>query len=135
MPDNLFDTDLLDAVQFDDDGLVAAIAQDHDTGDVLMMAYMTAETLQETLSTGRMVYWSRSRQAVWRKGETSGNVQHVQDAHIDCDGDVLLFQVEQVGDAACHTGHRSCFYRKVKRDGALVHDGTKVFDPDEVYGG
>lgn len=126
--------DLLNAVQFDDDGLVAAIAQDHDTGDVLMMAYMTAETLHETLETGRMVYWSRSRQAVWRKGETSGNVQHVHAAHLDCDGDVLLFQVEQVGDAACHTGHRSCFYRRVERDGSLVNDGTKVFDPDEVYG-
>ena len=134
MPNASASPDVLDAVQFDDDGLVAAIAQDHETGDVLMMAYMTAETLQETLETGRMVYWSRSRQAVWRKGETSGNVQHVRAAHLDCDGDVLLFQVEQVGEAACHTGHRSCFYRRVERDGALVNDGTKVFDPEEVYG-
>ncbi len=126
-------TDLLSHVQFDDDGLIAAIVQDHATGDVLMMAYMNAATLQETLDTGRMVYWSRSRQAVWRKGETSGNVQHVREVRIDCDGDVLLFQVEQVGDAACHTGHRSCFYRRVD-DGSLVRDGTQVFDPDEVYG-
>ena len=126
-------TDLLSHVQFDDDGLIAAIVQDHATGDVLMMAYMNAATLQETLDTGRMVYWSRSRQAVWRKGETSGNVQYVREVRIDCDGDVLLFQVEQVGDAACHTGHRSCFYRRVD-DGSLVRDGTQVFDPDEVYG-
>jgi len=125
--------DLLDAVQFDDDGLVAAIVQDHETGDVLMMAYMNAETLQETLQTGRMVYWSRSRQAVWRKGETSGNVQHVREARIDCDGDTLLFRVDQVGNAACHTGHRSCFYRRVQGD-ELVNDGTQVFDPKKVYG-
>lgn len=125
--------DILDHVQFDDDGLIPAIVQDHETGDVLMMAYMNAETLQETLQTGRMVYWSRSRQAVWRKGETSGNVQHVHEARIDCDGDTLLFRVEQVGNAACHTGHRSCFYRRVE-DEELVKDGTLVFDPDEVYG-
>lgn len=125
--------DLLDAVQFDDDGLVAAIVQDHETGDVLMMAYLNAETLQETLQTGRMVYWSRSRQAVWRKGETSGNVQHVREARIDCDGDTLLFRVDQIGNAACHTGHRSCFYRRVQGD-ELVNDGTQVFDPEKVYG-
>ena len=124
---------ILDHIQFDDDGLIPAIVQDHETGDVLMMAYMNAETLQETLQTGRMVYWSRSRQAVWRKGETSGNVQHVREARIDCDGDTLLFRVEQVGNAACHTGHRSCFYRRVEDD-ELVNDGTLVFDPDEVYG-
>ena len=125
--------DVLDHVQFDDNGLIPAIVQDHETGDVLMMAYMNAETLQETLQTGRMVYWSRSRQAMWRKGETSGNVQHVREARIDCDGDTLLFRVEQVGNAACHTGHRSCFYRRVEDD-ELVNDGTLVFDPDEVYG-
>ncbi|MES3630356.1 MAG: phosphoribosyl-AMP cyclohydrolase [Longimonas sp.] len=124
---------LLDHVQFDDDGLVAAIAQDHASGTVLMVAYMNADTLQETLDTGRMVYWSRSRQTVWRKGETSGNVQHVHEVRIDCDGDMLLFKVEQVGNAACHTGHQSCFYRRVE-DESLVNDGTKVFDPETVYG-
>ncbi|WP_412063641.1 phosphoribosyl-AMP cyclohydrolase [Rubrivirga sp. IMCC45206] len=123
---------LLDAAKFDDNGLVAAIAQDDATGDVLMLAYMNRATLQQTLETGVMTYWSRSRQKVWVKGETSGNVQNVKSAHIDCDGDALLFRIEQVGGAACHTGHRTCFYRKVE-DGALETVGTPVFDADSVY--
>jgi len=123
---------LLDAATFNADGLVAAIAQDDATGDVLMLAYMNAETLRMTLESGVMTYWSRSRQKVWKKGETSGNVQHVKAAFVDCDGDAILFRVEQVGGAACHTGHRSCFYRRVD-DGELVTVGTPVFDADAVY--
>jgi phosphoribosyl-AMP cyclohydrolase len=123
---------LIDAVTFDADGLVAAIAQDDDTGQVLMMAYMTAETLRQTFETGTMTYWSRSREAVWVKGATSGHTQAVRSARLDCDGDALLFRVEQLG-GACHTGHRSCFYRRAERDG-WTEDGTSVFDPDAVYG-
>ncbi len=104
-------TDQLDAVKFNDDGLVAAIAQDVDNGDVLMMAWMNAESLQMTLAEGRMVYWSRSRQELWRKGDTSGDRQFVREAYYDCDGDTLLFKVEQEGAGACHTGARTCFFR------------------------
>jgi phosphoribosyl-AMP cyclohydrolase len=98
-------------VRFDADGLVPAIVQDHATGQVLMMAWMTAETLRLTLAEGRTVFWSRSRREVWRKGETSGDRQYVRSAHYDCDGDVLLFVVDQQGGGACHTGERSCFFR------------------------
>ena len=124
---------LLDAATFNPDGLVAAIAQDDATGDVLMLAYMNRDTLRQTLETGVMTYWSRSRQKVWVKGETSGNVQRVRSAHIDCDGDALLFRIEQEGGAACHTGHRSCFYREV-HDGALAVADDPVFDAGSVYG-
>jgi phosphoribosyl-AMP cyclohydrolase len=106
----------LDVVKFDDSGLVPAIAQDAANGDILMMAWMTAETLRETLETKRMVYWSRSRQERWAKGDTSGDVQHVREAWYDCDGDVLLFKVDQDGKGACHTGERSCFHRRLDRD-------------------
>lgn len=122
---------LLDAVTFDDHGLVPAIVQDAETDQVLMMAYMTEETLHETLDTDRMVYWSRSRQERWVKGQTSGHTQSVEEARVDCDGDTLLFKVHQEG-GACHTGHRSCFYRRID-DGALVAEGEKVFDPGAVY--
>lgn len=124
---------LIDVVMFDDDGLVLAIAQDADTKQVLMVAYMNEATLRQTLDTGRMTYWSRSRQKVWQKGETSGNVQHVRSVRVDCDGDALLFGVEQEGGAACHTGHRSCFFRRLE-DGTLVDAGDQVFDPGDVYG-
>ena len=124
---------LLDAVTYDANGLVSAIAQDYETGEILMLAYMNEATLQQTLETGVMTYWSRSRQKVWVKGETSGNVQNVKSARIDCDGDALLFQIEQVGGAACHTGHRSCFYRKVE-DGGLEETSEPVFDAKAVYG-
>jgi phosphoribosyl-AMP cyclohydrolase len=124
---------LLDAVKYDQNGLVSAIAQDHETGEILMLAYMNEATLQRTLETGVMTYWSRSRQKVWVKGETSGNVQNVKSARIDCDGDALLFQIEQVGGAACHTGHRSCFYRRVE-DGNLEETSEPVFDAKAVYG-
>lgn len=126
------DAALLDAISFGGDGLVPAIVQDAENDQVLMMAYMNAEALRETLETGRMVYWSRSREALWKKGETSGHTQTVEEIRIDCDGDALLFRVDQAG-GACHTGHRSCFYRRT--DGNhLQEDGEKVFDPDAVYG-
>lgn len=96
--------------RFDADGLVAAIAQDADTGEVLMLAWMNSEALQLTISTGRAVYWSRSRKALWRKGDTSGHEQHVEQIRVDCDQDAILLKVRQTG-AACHTGRRSCFYR------------------------
>jgi len=123
---------LLEAVTFNDDGLVPAIAQDAETDQVLMMAYMNEDALRETLKTGHMVYWSRSRQEKWIKGQSSGHTQTVAAARVDCDGDTLLFKVHQEG-GACHTGYRSCFYRRVE-DGMLVADGERVFDPDEVYG-
>ena len=105
-------TDQLAAVTFGDDGLVAAIAQDAGTGEVLMMAWMNAESLARTFDEGRMVYWSRSRQELWRKGDTSGDGQYVREAFYDCDGDTLLFRVEQAGAGACHTGAPTCFFRK-----------------------
>lgn len=123
---------LLDAVTFDDDGLVPTIVQDAETDQVLMMAYMTEATLRETLNTGRMVYWSRSRQERWVKGQTSGHTQAVEEVRVDCDGDTLLFKVQQEG-GACHTGHRSCFYRRAANE-TFVADGDQVFDPDAVYG-
>jgi phosphoribosyl-AMP cyclohydrolase/phosphoribosyl-ATP pyrophosphohydrolase/phosphoribosyl-AMP cyclohydrolase len=98
-------------VRYNADGLVPAIVQDAETGQVLMFAWMNAETLRMTFAEGRTVFWSRSRREVWRKGETSGDVQYVRKAFYDCDGDVLLFQVDQQGAGACHTGERSCFYR------------------------
>ncbi len=100
----------LDAVTFNSDGLVAAIAQDVDTREVLMMAWMNIESLHRTFEEGRMVYWSRSRQELWRKGDTSGDRQFVREAYYDCDGDTLLFLVEQEGAGACHTGNRTCFF-------------------------
>ena len=103
--------DQIAAVRFDANGLVPAIVQAHDTRQVLMMAWMTAETLRLTFAEGRTVFWSRSRQEVWRKGDTSGEVQHVREAYYDCDGDTLLFVVQQDGAGACHTGSYSCFFR------------------------
>ena len=99
-------------VRFGVDGLVTAIAQDIETREVLMLAWMNAESLRMTFDEGRMVYWSRSRQELWRKGDTSGDGQYVREAFYDCDGDVLLFRVEQEGAGACHTGARTCFFRK-----------------------
>ena len=104
--------DQLAAVRFGADGLVPAIVQEHGTGAVLMMAWMSPATLRLTYDEGRTVFWSRSRQEVWRKGDTSGEVQHVREAYYDCDGDVLLFVVDQDGQGACHTGEHSCFHRR-----------------------
>jgi phosphoribosyl-AMP cyclohydrolase len=123
---------LLDAARFDSHGLVACIAQQHDTGEVLMMAWMNRASLAETLSTGRVCYWSRSRQALWRKGETSGQVQRLVDIRLDCDGDALLALVDQTG-VACHTGRRSCFYRAL-RDGELTELTQPEADPEALYG-
>jgi phosphoribosyl-AMP cyclohydrolase len=102
----------LDEVRFDDRGLVPAVVQDVESGDVLMMAWMNRASLERTLEERRTVFWSRSRQELWRKGDTSGNVQHVEEVRLDCDGDVLLVRVHQVG-AACHTGERTCFFRRL----------------------
>jgi phosphoribosyl-AMP cyclohydrolase len=113
-------------------GLVAAIAQDDASGEILMVAYMNEESLRRTLESGEVVYWSRSRQKYWHKGEESGNVQNVRELFIDCDADVVLMKVEQIGDAACHTGRRSCFFRKIE-NGNVEDVGVQVFDPDEVY--
>ena len=121
----------IEEVRFDDKGLVPVIAQDYDTGQVLMVAYMNRESLQQTLETGRMTYWSRSRKRLWLKGEHSGHFQHVVEFRMDCDGDVLLFKVTQQG-GACHTGYRSCFYRRWDGKQWCV-DGEKVFEPNEVY--
>ena len=114
-------------------GLVTAIAQDDATDEVLMVAYMNEESLRRTLELGEVVYWSRSRQKYWHKGEESGNVQKLKGLYVDCDGDALVVRVEQVGGAACHTGKRNCFFRRI--DGSTIEDvGVQVFDPEEVYG-
>ncbi len=112
------ETEIIDAIAFNADGLVPAIAQQHDSGEVLMMAWMNADAIAETLATGRVCYWSRSRRTLWRKGESSGHVQRLVELRVDCDGDTLLLLVDQTGPA-CHTNRRSCFYRAV-RDGGLV---------------
>ena len=113
-------------------GLVPAVVQDQRTGEVLMLGFMNAEAWQATLETGRATFFSRSRRTLWVKGETSGNVQLVREIRIDCDRDSVLLKVEQVGGAACHTGHRSCFHHIVE-NGAVRIDGQPVFDPKEVY--
>ena len=113
-------------------GLVPAIVQDNETGEILMLAYMNQEAFDATLSTGKATYYSRSRQTLWVKGETSGNVQLVKEIRIDCDDDTVLIKVEQLGGAACHTGHRSCFHKKVE-NGVIRIVGEPVFDPREVY--
>jgi phosphoribosyl-AMP cyclohydrolase len=113
-------------------GLVPAIAQDADTGEVLMLAWMNREAYEETLRTGRVCYFSRSRNKLWRKGEESGHVQEVRGVFIDCDADTILVKVHQIGGAACHEGYRSCFFRKVAGDQLQVV-GERVFDPKKVY--
>jgi len=115
------------------DGLLPAIAQDSQTGEVLMMAYMNPESYAETLATGRAVYYSRSRKKLWRKGEESGHVQEVRGVYLDCDADTILLRVHQIGGAACHAGYKSCFYRQVTPEGLKIV-GQRVFDPDAVYG-
>ncbi|HYD65223.1 phosphoribosyl-AMP cyclohydrolase [Azospirillum sp.] len=124
---------ILDAIRFNADGLVPAIAQQEGSGEVLMMAWMNRDAVVETLSTGRVCYWSRSRGGLWRKGETSGQVQRLKEFRIDCDGDTLLLVVDQDG-VACHTGRRSCFYRTA-RDGELVTVLDVLRSPESLYGG
>ena len=123
---------VLSAISFDANGLVPAIAQQHDTGEVLMMAWMNAESVRETLATGRVCYYSRSRGKLWRKGESSGQTQHLHELRVDCDGDTLLLLVQQDG-VACHTGRRNCFFRAV-RDGELVEIAAPEVSPDALYG-
>jgi phosphoribosyl-AMP cyclohydrolase len=113
-------------------GLIPAIVQDEATGEILMLAYMNQQAFEATLSTGKATYFSRSRQTLWVKGETSGNVQLVKEIRIDCDNDTVLLKVEQLGRAACHTGHRSCFYKKIE-NGSIRITGEPLFDPKEVY--
>jgi len=122
---------LLDQVKYNADGLVPAIAQQFDTGEVLMLAWMNAEALHETLQTGRVCYWSRSRQSLWRKGESSGQMQLLKSARIDCDGDTLLLEVDQTGPA-CHTGRRNCFFYKFEADQVVI-DGEVLISPDDLY--
>jgi phosphoribosyl-AMP cyclohydrolase len=113
-------------------GLVPAIVQDHETGEVLMLAYMNQEAWEKTIATGRAHFWSRSRKKLWCKGETSGHTQEVRAVYVDCDLDTVLLRVHQVGGAACHEGYRSCFYRRLEA-GDLKAVGARVFDPKEVY--
>lgn len=115
------------------DGLLPAIVQEHTSGQVLMLAYINRLSWEKTLETGKAHYWSRSRNSLWLKGESSGNVQLVREIFVDCDEDTVVFQVEQVGGAACHTGHKSCFFRRVQ-GGNLVVEGERLFDPEQVYG-
>ena len=124
--------DVLAAIRFNADGLIPAIAQQHDSGEVLMMAWMNREALEETLNTGRVCYWSRSRGKLWRKGESSGQQQHLVSAALDCDGDSLLLQVDQTGPA-CHSGRRSCFYVALEKDAARI-TSAPLIDPDSLYG-
>ncbi len=123
-------------VAFDDQGLIPAIAQDATTGQILMVAWMNAESLAETAQTGRAVFWSRSRKRLWRKGEESGHVQQVREIRLDCDGDVILLKVDQVGGIACHTGRASCFYRRLDTvDGSSVWTTVDpvLKDPERIY--
>ncbi len=123
---------VLDHLPWNADGLIPAIAQQYDSGEVLMMAWMNRESLEETLATKRVCYFSRSRRKLWRKGESSGQVQHLKELRLDCDGDTVLLRVDQVGPA-CHTGRRQCFYNRVVGDRVVV-DSAPLIDPAELYG-
>lgn len=123
---------MLDTICFNNQGLVAAIAQQHDTGEVLMLAWMTPEAVAETLATGRVCYFSRSRNKLWRKGESSGQTQRLVEMRVDCDGDTLLLMVDQTG-VACHTGRHNCFFRAL-RDGVMVEIAQPEIDPAALYG-
>jgi phosphoribosyl-AMP cyclohydrolase len=122
----------LDEVKWDANGLIPVIAQAHDSGNILMFAWMNREALQLTNETKSAVYWSRSRNKLWRKGEESGHVQHVHEIRIDCDEDVVLIRIEQIGGIACHTGRHSCFYRKLENDQWQI-DQPVIKNPNEIY--
>ena len=122
----------LDEVAFDADGLVPAVAQEAETGKLLMLAWMNREALAETVRSGRAVYWSRSRKRLWRKGEESGHAQLVKQVRLDCDADVIVLEVEQVGGIACHTGHSRCFFRKLE-NGKWVETEPVLKDPGQIY--
>ena len=123
----------LDAIKWTDDGLVPVIAQDVDDGKILMMAWMNREALMLTASCGKAVYWSRSRKKLWHKGEESGHQQLIREIRLDCDNDVVVLQVEQLGGIACHTGRRSCFYQRLEDDGWVTVEPV-LKDPDSIYG-
>ena len=125
-------TDWLEEINWNEDGLVPAIAQDHKTGRILMMAWMNRDSLRLSVDEGRAIYWSRSRGKLWRKGEESGHVQKLHELRLDCDADVIVLQVEQLGGIACHTGRESCFYR-VYRDGAWHTVDEQLKNPDAIY--
>ena len=125
-------SDWLDTIKWDAQGLVPAIAQDAASGEVLMVAWMNREALEETARTMRGVYWSRSRNRIWRKGEESGHVQQVSEIRLDCDNDVILLKVEQIGAIACHTGRRSCFFQKLE-NGAWTITTPVLKSPEEIY--
>jgi len=124
---------LLNDINWNEQGLIPVIAQDWESGEVLMLAWMNRDALQLTLDEGRAVYWSRSRQALWRKGETSGHVQHLKEMRIDCDADTVLIRVEQVGGIACHTGRRSCFFQQLDGGSWRITDEV-LKDPEDMYG-
>jgi len=126
-------TKLFENIKYGADGLVPCVVQDSEDGAVLMVAYMNADSLKKTLEGGKACFFSRSRQKFWLKGEESGNFQEVKSVFIDCDGDCVLIKVKQIGGAACHTGMRSCFYRRVEKGSELVAEGQRVFDPASVY--
>ncbi|MDI6784405.1 MAG: phosphoribosyl-AMP cyclohydrolase [bacterium] len=123
--------EITEKIKFDEKGLVCVIVQDVKDNEVLMVAYMNQEALEETLTSGKTCFYSRSRQKLWRKGESSGHIQRVKEVYIDCDGDAVLIKVEQIG-GACHTGYRSCFYRKVDNN-RFIEVGEKVFNEEQVY--
>lgn len=125
-------TNIAKELNWNPQGLVPAIAQDWATGEVLMLAWMNQEALELSVREGRAIYWSRSRQALWRKGEESGHVQTLRELRIDCDADTVLLKVEQVGGIACHTGRRSCFYRRLEADGWQTTDAV-IQSPEEIY--
>jgi phosphoribosyl-AMP cyclohydrolase len=125
-------SDWLDAIKWDAQGLVPAIAQDEASGEILMVAWMNREALEETARTMRGVYWSRSRNKIWRKGEESGHVQQVSEIRLDCDNDVILLKVEQIGGIACHTGRRSCFFQKLE-NGAWTTTTPVLKNPEDIY--
>jgi len=122
----------LDEIKWGDDGLVPVIAQDHASGKVLMFAWMNRESLGLSVEEGRAIYWSRSRDKLWRKGEESGHVQYIKDIRLDCDNDVILLQIEQIGGIACHTGRQGCFYKQLQ-DKQWVNVEPILKDPDEIY--
>jgi len=122
----------LDEIKWTDDGLVPVIAQDHKTGEIMMFAWMNRESLALTVKENRAIYWSRSRNKLWRKGEESGHVQELKDIRIDCDNDVVLIKIEQLGDIACHTGRRSCFYQQLQ-DGQWTAVEPVLKDPKDIY--
>jgi phosphoribosyl-AMP cyclohydrolase len=124
---------IIESLKFDGKGLIPAVVQDWKDNTVLMVAYMNKESIKRTLETKKATFWSRSRQSFWVKGESSGNIQEVKEFYYDCDADCILLKVNQIGGAACHTGHRSCFFTRVTFNGNTETIGERLFDPDKVY--